>query len=355
MRDDERVFALAFNKRETCAERPMFRILTRGRATLLLAAAIVLPSLPSGDPIPDGLPMLRYRVGSGAIIWRFALSPDGQNIATTDEMGRLRLRPVGQAKGIERYLDVSGQAQAMAFSPDGRFLAVGRVEPDVLLFDLRKNNKQRSLGIPIRDIRHLRFSPDGQTLAVSSGHAPEILLWDIKAGQPRMILRGHSAPVNSMVFAPDGQMLASSTGGRDSDLLVWDLATGRPRHRLIATRVFALAYSPDGRLLATANGREKTVRIWDARTGRPLRPIAGHVLPVRSIAFSPDGRLMTTAAGDGTASLWCVATGRELRRLDAGADMLRHITFSPDGRSLMATGNDDDIRLWDLSRLKITE
>lgn len=173
MRDNERVFDLDFGRRDMRAERPMFRILTRGRATLLLAAAIGLPWLPSGDPMPDGLPMLRYRGRSGAMIWRFALSPDGQTIATVDEMGQVRLRPAGQGEGIERDLDVSGQAKALAFSPDGRFLAVGREESDVFLFDLRRGGQRRPLGIPIRDIRHLRFAPDGQTLALSRAPTPE--------------------------------------------------------------------------------------------------------------------------------------------------------------------------------------
>jgi WD40 repeat protein len=77
--------------------------------------------------------------------------------------------------------------------------------------------------------------------------------------------------------------------------------------------------------------------------------IAGHSLPTRSVAFSPDGRLLATAAADGTAGLWSLTDGRELRRLDGRADTLRNVAFSPDGTMLAATGNDGDIRLWDVA------
>src|SRR5262249_47263950 len=91
---------------------------------------------------------------------------------------------------------------------------------------------------------------------------------------------------------------------------------------------------------------EKPVRIWDIASGEQVRMIAGHSLPTRSVAFSPDGRLLATAAADGTACLWSAATGQELRRLDGRADTLRNVAFSPDGRTLAATGNDGDIRFW---------
>jgi WD40 repeat protein len=73
--------------------------------------------------------------------------------------------------------------------------------------------------------------------------------------------------------------------------------------------------------------------------------------PARSLAFSPDGRLLATASGDGSAGLWSTETGRSIRRLDAGAEVLNALAFSPDGRILAAVGNDDDVRLWDMSEL----
>jgi WD40 repeat protein len=281
------------------------------------------------------------------MIQGFAISPDGQTIATVDDRGRVRLRPAVEGGGMERTLADLGRF--VAFSPDGHRLAIAGEEPDVLLCDLDREGRGRPLGIPVRQASALQFSPEGRTLAVSSYCSREIILWDIETGRERMRLRGHSANVLTIAFAPDGRSLSSGSGAAP-EVVIWDLATGRPRHclDLSGARTVALAYSPDGRLLATVNALERPVRIWDVRTGGQLGLIASQSRPsCFSVAFSPDGRLLATA-GDGTASLWSVATGRELRRVDGQANRVSHVAFSPDGRTLVASGNDDDIRFWDL-------
>jgi WD40 repeat protein len=307
-----------------------------------------LPWLPILNDRPENPPKSWVRGDSGVPISRIAFSPDGQSLATIDDLGRARLRPAIDGGGITRDPDVPGFARAMTFSPDGRHLAIGRYEPDVVLCDLDGGGQDRLLGIPVRRTSDLRFSPGGRILAVSSHVSSAIILWDLEVGRLWMTLQDDPSSVVAMAFAPDGRSLATSSR---TAVLLWDLATGRPRHRLAGPGIciHSLAYSPDGRLLAAVNPRAESVRIWDVRTGGLARMIPGRFLPINSLAFSPDGRLLATADGDGFASLWSVATGRELRRLDGQAQYLRKVAFAPDGRTLAATGNDDDIRLWDLN------
>jgi WD40 repeat protein len=329
-----------------------FTFWNRRRVGLLLAFAILLAWLPVPRSEPENRPTRRARGLAGDSIVRLAFAPDGQTIATTDELGRVTLRSTAEGRCIERDLGVRRHGRLVVFTPDGRFLLLGGNAPDIVVSDLAGVHPDRLLGIPVADTSDLKVSPDGRILAVSNYHSGTIILWDLASGRERTTLRGHSSRVVCLAFAPDGRSLAS-TGVEDGSILIWDLATGLPRRRLNLpiSYLLSLAYSPDGRLLASASLNEKCVRIWDVRAGDLYRLIAGHSFPTRSVAFSPDGRLLATAAGDGTASLWSVATARELRRLDGQADMLRSIAFSPDGRTLAATGNDDDVRLWDVAGL----
>ena len=164
-----------------------------------------------------------------------------------------------------------------------------------------------------------------------------------------MTLKGHSAPVMHMAFAPDGRSLASAAGTiSDAAIHIWSVATGRPVHALHPKAQMrdpgVRVPSPDGSLVAGAGSHEKAVRIWDVHTGSQVKVIAGHSFATRSVAFSPNGRLLATVAGDGTGGLWSVATGHEIRQLDGEADVLHNVAFSPDGQTLAATANDGDIR-----------
>ncbi len=329
----------------------------RRRIGLVLALLIVLPCLPTPDPVPTSRPARRLRFSEGNHLLRIAFAPDGRSLAVADIQGRAALLPLGEEADGDHGLGDRGRGRVLAFAPDGRHLLTAGDRAGIVRFDLSRRLTERLPGIGVEYASDLKVAPDGRTLAVASFHSREIVVWDMDSGRVRWTLQGHRSAVVRLAYAPDGQSLASAAA-HDRHVLLWDLGQ-RPRIRrqIPTSTVLSLAYAPDGTRLASASGEERAVRIWDVRDGEatgadgPARLIAGHRLSVRSVAYSPDGTLLATACGDGSASLWSVATGRERCRLDTQATALTDIAFSPDGRTLAASATDANIRLWDLARL----
>lgn len=141
---------------------------------------------------------------------------------------------------------------------------------------------------------------NGQWLA-AAGEGGTLVLFDAKSGQLLQHLQGHKGSVNAVVFQPQGQWLASA--GADRRIILWSLPTGKQTKKLKAAKpIQALAVSLDGKYLASG-GKDKKITLWNAKTGRKRYTFKGHKKPISDLAFSPSGKLLASASDDGTTRL----------------------------------------------------
>ncbi len=156
----------------------------------------------------------------------------------------------------------------------------------------------------------------------------------------------HSKSVLEVAFSPDGKMIA--TASWDKTARVWDLATGQPIGPPITHRdaVRSVAFSPDGHWLATASN-DGTARIWDVASGRPIGPVLEHAGFVFCIAFSPDGRRVVTGCADRGVRVWDALTGARVGQPMLHDDLVFDAAYSPDGKLILTGSWDKTARLWD--------
>jgi WD40 repeat protein/serine/threonine protein kinase len=303
-----------------------------------------------------GLPSFRTTIGGRAAeltLW---------NAATGEQVRSLKLARVG--------------ISAMAFSPDGNWLASSSGDNTIQLWDAAGGQPPRTLTGHQHSVRCLAFSPGGERL-VSGAAEKTLKVWDVATGQVLATLKGHPGALTSVTFSHDGKRIASASA--DGTVKVWPAAASQEPRRLgHGGEVTSFAFGGPGEgppptrgpWLASA-GSDKTIKLWDGNAS-VLRTFSGQRYPPYRLAISPDrGVLVAATQGDpfsgrpnalirftaGEVKVWDAGTGAE-RPLEQPGLIALDLTISPDGERLLAAGRtpsntmlvpDPVVRVWELA------
>jgi WD40 repeat protein len=322
-----------------------------------------------------------------------AFSPDGRHIASADSRGTVVVWDAQTGREIHAFPERrTRDLLHVVLSPDGRRVASAS-DLEVKVRDAQTGQEVLTLKENTKRVSALAFSPDGCRLA-SASEDRTVKVWDALTGQVALSLQGGGDCVS---FSPDGRRLVSAgqetvkewdaPDGRrlvsagDSTVKVWDAQAGREALSLQGvvgvSAVFVLgpdghlltplepsdqrtggvtgvAFSPDGRHLATAsrvwNDKQRSVssevKVWDTLTGQTKRTLKGHASSVTSLCFSPEGRRLASASQDGTVKLWDAQTGQLERTLKGHTGPVLSVAFSPDGKLLASGSRDLTVKIW---------
>ncbi|MBI3723445.1 hypothetical protein HY251_05765, partial [bacterium] len=264
-----------------------------------------------------------------------AISPDGSLAAVRDHAlpGKCRLRVLRTRTGEEvaRLESARDGFERVVISGDGRALAAERADGSIAVFDLARSRLATSLVEPGETLTPGEFSPDGRTLAVLGKGG--ISLWDRATGARLGKLA--CAHESVLAFSLDGKLLASRDGERESaGVVVWDVSSKAPLRRIALPDVLSLAFSPTENVLA-ASRSDAAIVLLDPLTGIDLAPLPGHRAAVVALAFLGDGKRLVSSE-QRLSIVWDVDTRSEVSRI-AHATAHTPPVVSPDGKLLATT------------------
>jgi len=302
------------------------------------------------------LPKVALKVPAADPVAALAYSPDGRWLAAG--IGRqVILYDVGTNKALPALGEHPGPITSVRFTPDGRSLvaAGGRAGlfGSVTVWDLAKRQRRFEGKAHGDSILAAEVSPDGKTLA-TAGYDKLILIWDLAGATVQRTLKDHSDSVYGLAFSPDGKWLASCAA--DRTVKIWDMATGRRTDTLSEStaELYAVAFTPDGSRLLAA-GVDRSIRMWrlDRGLARLERSTFAHDAPVVRLSVSGGGTVLASSAEDRTVRLWKLDTLAPLEAIPAQSDWVQAIVLSPDGKRLALGRYDGSLSVWDLTSRKL--
>jgi RNA polymerase sigma factor (sigma-70 family) len=333
-----------------------------------------------GDPLPSGaltrLGTTQFRLGNG--IYSMALSPDGQTAVTVAGNSQTQFWDVATGKAIRRIdWKQGGGGRVVAYAPDGRLVATVQEHSTLHLWEAATGKRLATLELGVTFTTSLGFSPDSSVVAVGAASATygsaektksnsviALFRWDGSELKPlweakpdyEAPLGARSHHIAALAFSADGKYLATG-GGNNSIIRVWNAADGKEirQFKAAGTHVGALAFAPTGTALASGSD-DGALALWDANTGTRQweckRP--GEV---RALAFAPDGK--TLAVGGGPEYGWVqgnnnepflalidAGTGKVMRPLTIARNSVAAVAFSRDGK-VLAAGLGGTLRFWE--------
>jgi len=320
--------------------------------------------------------------GTADVIRSVAFSPDGRLLAAASgnegsASGGVQLWNV-QTREKAGFLPTRASSGAgngvgpVAFSPDGKILALGTDDGTVLLWDVASRRRIGELATGMHGdgatVTLLAFSPDGKRLAVAD-YGGAMQVWEVPARQrlgSTLRLASTTAQIAAMAFSPDGKSIATVTpdiaakGTEEFSapgiLATWSVATDREIGAAVSLTGTSypdrgqVAFSPDGETLAVGDHGSQ---LWNVAARRPIATLPK--LPpitfpqIGPVAFSADGKLLATNGGNTGTQIWDTASRQVIAVLPPGRDLVTAMALSPDGK-LLATASGGTTQLWDVAR-----
>jgi WD40 repeat protein len=229
----------------------------------------------------------------------------------------VRLWDVTTGEEKHAFTGHSAAVLAVAFSPDGRWIASGSADYNVKVWNTAMAREEHTLKGHYFYVTGVGFSTDGRWIAAIAGDTGAgVKLWDPVSGSELNESFTKDSYGNSFDFSPDGRKVALDDG---KGIRIWNLPANRQERLITESRevtntVHALAFNQDGSWLAAAGSfprdpRDDKARIWDVETGQLIHTLTGHSFTVNDVRFSRDGRWLVTASADGTARIWDAKSG----------------------------------------------
>ncbi len=242
--------------------------------------------------------------------------------------------------------DAQNPLRCIAASPNGRWLALAGEKPYVTLWEVSSRRETARLPAGAGN-QTVAFSADGARVA-AAGQDPGIRVWDCGTQRELFVLTGHVHTIAQIAFSSDGKWLASASRP-DGVVKIWDLAARKEKFTFqgLPNEYPAVAFSPDTALLAASTGNRR-IRLYDVATGADLGLLKGHHGLVDALAFSPDGQWLASGSKDPTAKIWDVKTRAEAATLSGFQALVTSVCFSPDSKMLLTTCADGAMKSWDV-------
>ncbi len=294
--------------------------------------------------------VMSFNVPAGTHFDIAVFSPDDKFLATDSPDNSLALWDLSSRQQVLKLPGVGKPIVSVAFAPDQQSLACAFVGGTFRVWDV-SSGKQKFDGYSQLETPAIAFSPNGKHLAVGMGES-EIKILDSRTGRSLQTLFLPKGTPGLVFFSPDGTKVFTTTSAGyihswDREGRLFDFGQGH------SNEVLSFSFSPDGKTLATGS-IDRRLKLWDITTGKELRTILGHGAWVNSVHFSAEGRYLLSGDTNGLIKMWDLALREMPVWLRQTAISISATTFTPENE-LLALGRDADghLKVWNLSTGRI--
>jgi WD40 repeat protein len=302
------------------------------------------------------------------------MPPKGEEPITPEELALVKLwidqgakAPTGARPTVEIIVGLPPAGvhpvRAVAVSPDKSAVAAGRGN-QIFVYDAGSGKLVRTLlapGLKTRDgkavqaahlslVESMAFSPDGRYLA--SGSFREVNLWDVQTGALRQKLTGFAHNVVALAFSADGKLLATGGGAptEDGEVKVFEVGTWKQVMQIKgghSDTVYGVCFSPDHTKLASC-GADKFIKVFEVPSGKFIKAFEGHTHQVLDVGWHSDGKLLASAGADNTVKVWDYEKGEQVRTINAHTKQVTRLVFVGKTPTFVTCSGDTQVRFWNV-------